>query len=318
MTRAPFQILVLPYRHTAEDGIQYALFRRSDLEYWQGIAGGGEGDETPLEAARRESEEEAGISSTQQYITLDAISSIPVIHFAEHESWGDDVHVIPEYAFGVDATGVECAISDEHSELRWLPYQQAHDLLQWESNRTALWELHRRLQQGINKHTPVSDTDMSVLTHLDEEGNARMVDVSGKEITEREARAEAVVRLSPAAYEALKAGTLKKGDALNVARLAGIMAAKRTDELIPLCHTLPLSGVSVEFRMEDEAHSVHIISTARVTARTGVEMEAMTAASVAALTVYDMCKAIDKGIVIERIQLLEKRGGKSGDYRKVQ
>jgi cyclic pyranopterin phosphate synthase len=161
----------------------------------------------------------------------------------------------------------------------------------------------------------MDDTDMSDLTHLDEEGNARMVDVTGKKITEREARAEATVRMSPAAYQALKAGTLKKGDALNVARLAGIIAAKRTDELIPLCHTLPLSGVSVDFSMDDETHSGHIISAARVTARTGVEMEALTAASVAALTIYDMCKAIDKGIVIERIQLLEKRGGKSGEYR---
>ena len=121
--------------------------------------------------------------------------------------------------------------------MRWLPFQQAYDLLRWDSNRTALWELHQRLQRRLGKPNAAlnqskGESDMSELTHLDEEGNARMVDVTGKEVTEREARAEAIVRMSPAAYGALKAGTLKKGDALNVARLAGIMAAKRTDELM--------------------------------------------------------------------------------------
>jgi cyclic pyranopterin phosphate synthase len=141
-----------------------------------------------------------------------------------------------------------------------------------------------------------------------------MVDISQKDITDREARAEAVVRLSPEAYRALKAGTLKKGDALGVARLAAIMAAKRTDELIPLCHTLPLSAVDVEFALDDEAHTVTITTSARVSARTGVEMESLTAAAVAALAIYDMCKGIDKGIVIESVRLLAKRGGKSGEY----
>ena len=141
-----------------------------------------------------------------------------------------------------------------------------------------------------------------------------MVDISGKDITTREARAVALVRLSAEAYAALKAGTLKKGDALGVARVAGIMAAKRTDELIPLCHPLPISGVTIEFTLEDETSTVRIESTVRVTSRTGVEMEAMTAVSVAALSIYDMCKGVDKGITIERIALLEKRGGKSGDY----
>ncbi len=152
------------------------------------------------------------------------------------------------------------------------------------------------------------------LTHLDDQGHARMVDISGKDITTREARAVALVRLSAEAYAALKAGTLKKGDALGVARVAGIMAAKRTDELIPLCHPLPISGVTIEFTLEDETSTVRIESTVRVTSRTGVEMEAMTAVSVAALSIYDMCKGVDKGITIERIALLEKRGGKSGDY----
>jgi cyclic pyranopterin phosphate synthase len=141
-----------------------------------------------------------------------------------------------------------------------------------------------------------------------------MVDISQKDITEREAQAEAVVRLSPEAYRALKAGTLKKGDALGVARLAAIMAAKRTDELIPLCHTLPLSAVDVEFALDDEAHTVTITTSTRVSARTGVEMESLTAAAVAALAIYDMCKGADKGIVIESIRLLAKRGGKSGEY----
>jgi cyclic pyranopterin phosphate synthase len=156
---------------------------------------------------------------------------------------------------------------------------------------------------------------MSGLTHLDEHGNAHMVDVGGKEITERVAAAEAVVRLAPEAYAALVAGTLKKGDALGVARVAGIMAAKRTSDLIPLCHPLPISGVTIGFAMDADAGMVTIEATVKVTGRTGVEMEALMAASVAALTIYDLCKAIDKGIVIERVRLLEKRGGKSGEYR---
>jgi len=155
---------------------------------------------------------------------------------------------------------------------------------------------------------------MSRLTHLDDQGNARMVDVSGKEVTERSATAEAVVRLPVAAYAALKAGTLKKGDALGVARVAGIMAAKRTGDLIPLCHPLPVAGAAVTFDLQDESSTVRIEATVKVAARTGVEMEALAAASLAALTIYDMCKAVDKGIVIERVRLLEKHGGKSGDY----
>lgn len=158
---------------------------------------------------------------------------------------------------------------------------------------------------------------MSQLTHLDDQGNARMVDVSGKETTERNATAEATVRLSADAYAALKAGTLKKGDALGVARVAGIMAAKRTSDLIPLCHPLPIAGVTVMFHLDDDAATVRIEATVRVTARTGVEMEALTAASLAALTIYDMCKAVDKGIIIEQVRLLEKHGGKSGDFHAI-
>lgn len=152
------------------------------------------------------------------------------------------------------------------------------------------------------------------LTHLDEEGKAQMVDVSAKQITEREARAEATVRLSPEAFAALKAGNLKKGDALGVARVAGIMAAKRTSDLIPLCHPLPLSTISVDCQLVEATNSIRIEAFVKVASRTGVEMEALTAASIAALTIYDMCKAIDKGIVIEGVRLLEKRGGKSGEW----
>jgi cyclic pyranopterin phosphate synthase len=157
-----------------------------------------------------------------------------------------------------------------------------------------------------------------MLTHLDEQGNARMVDVSAKEVTARTAVAEAVVRLSREAFDALKAGSLKKGDALGVARIAGIMAAKKTDELIPLCHPLPISGVDVGFTLDEEHARVIVEATVRVTARTGVEMEAMTAASLAALTIYDMCKAVDKGITIESVRLLSKEGGAGGSYRRAE
>ena len=154
----------------------------------------------------------------------------------------------------------------------------------------------------------------SELSHLDETGAAHMVDVSAKEVTAREARAEARVRLSPALLAMITAGGMPKGDVLGVARIAGIQAAKRTADLIPLCHPLALNKVDVQFEVEPDG--VRILTLCRVAGRTGVEMEALTAASVAALTVYDMCKAVDKGIVIESIRLLEKRGGKSGDWHR--
>ncbi len=152
------------------------------------------------------------------------------------------------------------------------------------------------------------------LTHLDEEGRARMVDVGGKAVTEREARASARLRLEAATLAALRAGTTKKGDALATARIAGIQAAKRTPELIPLCHGIALSSVEVHFAFEEDPAIVAIEATARARDRTGVEMEALTAASVAALTVYDMLKAVDRGMVIERVQLEAKSGGRSGDW----
>lgn len=153
------------------------------------------------------------------------------------------------------------------------------------------------------------------LTHADRAGRARMVDVSGKAVTERRAVAEARLILPARAFEALAANRLAKGDALATARLAGIMAAKRTGELIPLCHPLPLDHVDVRIDLEPASFGVRIVAEAAVSARTGVEMEAMTAAAIAALTIYDMCKGLDKGIVIETVRLLEKSGGKSGSWR---
>jgi len=154
---------------------------------------------------------------------------------------------------------------------------------------------------------------MSGLTHLDETGAAHMVDVSGKSVTAREAVAEGFLRMSPEALAAVKAGTLAKGDALAVARVAGIMAAKRTSELIPLCHPLPITRAAVDIGFEECGLSATAIVATE--GKTGVEMEALTAASVALLTLYDMGKALDKGMTIETVRLVSKSGGKSGDWR---
>ena len=154
---------------------------------------------------------------------------------------------------------------------------------------------------------------MNGLTHLDESGHARMVDVGAKPATARVAIASGRIRMSPAAHAAIRNGDVPKGDVLATARIAGIMAAKRTAELIPLCHPLGLDAVSIDFAFEDGA--VRATATASLTARTGVEMEAMTATSIALLTIYDMAKAIDKAMVIEDVRLLAKRGGKSGDWQ---
>lgn len=151
-------------------------------------------------------------------------------------------------------------------------------------------------------------------THLDEEGAARMVDVAGKPETEREALAECSLALAPATLAAIRDNALAKGDALGVARVAGIMAAKRTPELIPLCHPLPLTSVSVEFELGEL--EMRILARARVTGRTGVEMEALTAAAVAGLTLIDMVKSIEPGASIAGVRLLEKSGGKSGRWRR--
>ncbi|MEA2324387.1 MAG: cyclic pyranopterin monophosphate synthase [Solirubrobacteraceae bacterium] len=157
---------------------------------------------------------------------------------------------------------------------------------------------------------------MSELTHLDERGRARMVDVGDKPTTARRAVARAEVRMTPATAAKVVAGDAPKGDVLGTARLAGVMAAKRTGELIPLCHPLALDQVDVEAEVDAAAGLVTLTATARVTARTGVEMEAMTAAAVAALTVYDMVKALEKGVEIASVVLLEKSGGRSGEWRR--
>ena len=152
------------------------------------------------------------------------------------------------------------------------------------------------------------------LTHLDDQGNAAMVDVSAKPATAREAVAGGRITMSAAAFEALTGGTSPKGDVMAATRIAGIMAAKKTSDLIPLCHPLPLSKVAVDFETISNEHAVEVTATARTTGQTGVEMEALTAASVACLTLYDMLKAVDKAMVISNIRLLKKSGGKSGDY----
>ncbi|SIS37989.1 cyclic pyranopterin monophosphate synthase MoaC [Insolitispirillum peregrinum] len=157
---------------------------------------------------------------------------------------------------------------------------------------------------------------MGDLTHFDDHGNARMVDVSDKDITERVAVAKGLVRMEPATLALIASGQASKGDVLSVAQLAGIMGAKKTPDLIPLCHPLALTKVTVDLRLLPDDNAVEITATCKLKGRTGVEMEALTAVSVAALTVYDMCKAVDKGMVIEHIRLEHKSGGKSGTYQR--
>ena len=152
------------------------------------------------------------------------------------------------------------------------------------------------------------------LTHLDETGAARMVDVGDKDITQRTAEAAATVKMQPETLQKILSAELKKGDALAAARIAGIMAAKRTFELIPLCHNIPIESVKIDFD-DNGRNELYIRSRLTCSYKTGIEMEALTAVSVAALTVYDMCKAVDRGMTIENVRLLEKTGGKSGEYR---
>ena len=152
------------------------------------------------------------------------------------------------------------------------------------------------------------------LSHLDKDGAARMVDVSAKSETAREAKASGAVRMKPETLAAIREANIAKGDVLGAARLAAIMAAKRTAELIPLCHSLPLDHIGVEFEFEED--QIIVSATARTVSRTGVEMEALVAVSTACLTIYDMAKAIDREMIIENIRLLSKSGGKSGDWRR--
>ena len=154
------------------------------------------------------------------------------------------------------------------------------------------------------------------LTHFNEAGRARMVDVSRKDDTEREAVAEGRIRMLPETLRLVQEGRLSKGDVLGVAQVAGIMGAKATWQLIPMCHPLLLTGVNIEFTVVDSETCIDIAATVRTTGKTGVEMEALTAVSVAALTIYDMCKAVDKGMSIEYVRLMAKSGGKSGVYHR--
>ena len=155
---------------------------------------------------------------------------------------------------------------------------------------------------------------MSKLSHINENGDAEMVDVSEKDVTAREAKASSRIVMQPETLELIISGSHKKGDVLSVAKIAGIQAAKKCSELIPLCHPLMLSKVSVELTPNIEDSSVEIVAIAKLNGKTGVEMEALTAASIAALTVYDMCKAVDRFMTIDHVQLLEKKGGKSGQW----
>ena len=158
-----------------------------------------------------------------------------------------------------------------------------------------------------------SDMSNPKLTHLDEAGRARMVDVGSKPDTHRVAVAKGEIRMERETLELIRAGQIKKGDVLTVAQIAGISASKRTADLIPLCHSLPLTQVEVDLELDDALPGVVITAIARTVAKTGVEMEALTAVSIAALTVYDMAKAVEKGMRIQNIRLVEKRGGRSGD-----
>ena len=155
---------------------------------------------------------------------------------------------------------------------------------------------------------------MSKLTHLDATGNAHMVDVSDKHVTSRSATAKAQVLMRPETLALILGGTAKKGDVLATARIAGIMAAKKTHELIPLCHPLLITKVSVDFVADEKTSSIEVAATVRVEGKTGVEMEALTACSIAALTLYDMCKGVDRGMKITDLRLTEKSGGKSGTF----
>ncbi len=146
MSRSPFQVLVYPYLRSANGRLEYALFKRSDEGFWQGIAGGGEDDETPLEAARREAFEEAGIAPDAAFLGLDTVEPVPVTEFRNSSIWGEDLYVIPQYCFGVRVEGRRIVLSHEHTEYAWLAYDDARERLKFDGNRTALWELDARLR----------------------------------------------------------------------------------------------------------------------------------------------------------------------------
>ncbi len=161
---------------------------------------------------------------------------------------------------------------------------------------------------------PPADTSAPALSHFDDAGRAHMVDIADKAITHRVAVARGSIRMKPATLALVRAGSAQKGDVIGVARIAAIQGAKRTAELIPLCHPIPITRIAVEFELDEAAGAVHCSATVECDGKTGVEMEALTAVQVGLLTVYDMCKAVDRGMVIEGVRLTEKRGGKSGHF----
>ena len=160
----------------------------------------------------------------------------------------------------------------------------------------------------------VTDRHMSELTHFDNAGHAHMVDVGGKDVTHRVAVARGRIRMQPLTLDLVRSGSSKKGDVLGVARIAAIQAAKRTAELIPLCHPLPITRIAVEFHLDEAETAVECTARVETVGQTGVEMEALTAVQIGLLTIYDMCKAVDRGMTMDNVRLLEKRGGKSGSY----
>lgn len=193
-----------------------------------------------------------------------------------------------------------------------------------EQNRSVNWEWVKghsgnplneeadRLASGESKK--LNGIQENPLSHIDQSGNARMVDVGAKALTRRSAVASGSVRMLPETLDLIKSHLMKKGDVLSTARIAGILGAKNTSQLIPLCHPLPIDSVEVEFEFSEDDSEIVIFGSANTTAKTGVEMEALTAVSVAALTIYDMCKSVDKGISIHNVRLIEKTGGRSGDF----
>ena len=192
--------------------------------------------------------------------------------------------------------------------------RQAWPLQQRASSQVTAWLSCRTFVSPMFPAMPSASASDSPLTHFDAQGQAHMVDVSAKAETHRVARASGVIRMLPATLALIETGTAKKGDVLGVARIAAILAAKRTSELIPLCHPLPITRVAVEFEIERDSSALRCTAQVETLGRTGVEMEALTAVQVGLLTVYDMCKAADRGMVMGEIRVLEKRGGKSGEW----
>ena len=205
---------------------------------------------------------------------------------------------------------LDAEVAGRNVNWRWVR-AHAGDPLNEEADRLANGEAH-----GGNPgpDAPLSPNPDPALTHVDASGRARMVDVGSKDETHRMAVARGAILMKPETLELIKSNGFDKGDVLGVARVAGVMGAKSTAQLIPLCHPIPLDQVTLEFELDDEQGAVRIEATARTTAKTGVEMEALTAVSVAALTIYDMCKGVDRGMRIESVRLARKTGGRSGDF----